>query len=105
MEFERLIETERQNDELLHRARGEAAAIRKAAVDATERRQTSLAAEVAQMLHDSDQAIALRRTESLAGIADAARDAAARYDAVTEAQLRDAADALVGQLLGDGASP
>jgi hypothetical protein len=105
MEFERLIETERQNDELLRRAREEAAAIRAAAVTAAERREASLAAELSQALEESDLAIAVRRDTRLSEIAAAAAADATRYDAVGDIEIRTTASALLDALLREGGAP
>lgn len=104
MEFERLIETERRNDELLARARAEAAASREAARTAAEQRESRLEAELAAAVRASDEAFAAQRARRLAEIAGTARAAAARFDAVGDDLVRAVAATLVEQLVREGSA-
>lgn len=100
MEFERLIETERQNDALLHRAREEADALRQAAVEAAEQREASLAAELARALRESADTFSRQRAASLAEVAAQAAREAARFDAVDDAAIQAVIPVLMAALLG-----
>lgn len=101
MELERLIETEQRNDDLVRRARVDAAAIVGTAREAAQRREAAFASELQQIISANAAAIALERDQRIAAVVAAARDAVARYAAVTDAQIAPVAQALLDDLIAD----
>lgn len=102
MGLDRLIETERRNDDLLRSAREEAATlVRSASEDAARLRETLAARLDTEMRRREAEALA-ERDRRLAEVRQQAEDAAARYDAVADERVRAAATALIELLLGEG---
>lgn len=104
MDFERLIEIERQNDDLLRQAREEAVRLRRAAREEADRRRGEADAELEAAVAAARAAMAERRGLALAGIDAGAREAAARFDAVTDAQVDEVAVTLLADLAHGGAA-
>ena len=101
MELDRLIETERLNDDRVRRAVEEAAAIVRAAREAAQQREAGLAAELHRIVTASAAAVAAERERRIAGIVASARNTVARYAAVTEVELATVAQTLVHDLIVD----
>ena len=102
MEFERLIEAERRNDELLRRAREEAVAIRRAARERVAEREAALTADLEAARRAHDDAIALRRAATLDEITEGARQEAARYAAVSDAEITAVTGRLLDLVIAEG---
>lgn len=99
MELERLIETERRNEDLLQRARVEAKAIVEAARKAARDRAATLSGELEADARRSETALAVERERRVAEIRRAARDRAAGYDAVSDERVGAVGRALVDRLI------
>jgi hypothetical protein len=99
VELERLIETERRNEDLLQRARDEADAIVHAARSAVATRAAALAGELEEAARRSEAALTAERERRIAELRQGARDRAARYDAVTDARVEAVGRVLVDRLL------
>ena len=102
MELERLIETEQRLDDLLRRAREQAATIVQEARDAMAQREAAVDAELAAAAGQAEATLAAERERVAVEIAAAARDQVARYDGVDEPRVQAAARLVVERLLGDG---
>lgn len=105
MGLDRLIETERRNDDLLRSAREEAAELVRSATEQAARRRETLAVELDAELWRREAAARAERDRRLAHVRETAEDMVARYDAVSEDRVRAAAAALIEQLVGEGAAP
>jgi hypothetical protein len=99
MELERLIETERRNEDLLQRARAEARVLVEAARTAAEARGSTLAGELEEAARRSQAELAAERERRTLEIDDAAQREVARYDAVTEDRIRAVAQTLVDRIV------
>lgn len=99
MELERLIETERRNEDLLQRARDDAKAIVEAARTAARNRAATLSGELEADARRSEAALTAERERRVAEIQKAARDRAARYDAVPDERVGAVGRALVDRLI------
>ncbi len=98
MDYERLIETERRNDDLLGRASEEAAAIREAARAAVDRRRREFEAELEAVIATARAEVASRRAAILAEIDAATRDGVARFEAVDDRRVEEVAVGLLAWL-------
>lgn len=105
MDFERLIETEQRNDDLLQRVREEAAELRRAAQLDAEHRRSAASSELAGAVAAARSRLAIRRDAALTEIRAGATATAARFDAVAEERLAAVVSALLADLLEPGATP
>lgn len=102
VDLERLIETERRNDDLMRRAAAEAAGVIRAARDAAAARVTAAVDELARVNAAQAVEIAAERLRRLAEIVEAGRADAARYTSVSDPDIVLTARALVDSILIDG---
>jgi hypothetical protein len=105
VDFERLIETERRNDDLLRRAREEADALGRATLGEVERRRSEAETELEAAVASVRAAMAGRRESALAEIATRARDDAAGFDVVTDEQVAIVVTTLLADLARGGSPP
>jgi len=105
VDFERLIETEQQNDDLLRRTREEAARLVRATVEGATRRQDEAERDLEAAVGRARAASAERREAALATITTGAIDDAARFDAVNDDQVDTVVATLLADLAGGGSSP
>jgi vacuolar-type H+-ATPase subunit H len=102
VQLERLIETEQRNDALVRHAAAEAEAIVRAARDGAQRREADLAAELRQLVAANAAAITADGERRQTTIAATAREEAAGYRAVTDAQIAAVARVLIDDLVTGG---
>ena len=102
MDLERLIETERRNDDLMRRAAAEAVDVIRAAKEAAAARVAAAVDELARINAAEAVEIAAERLRRLAEIVEAGRADAARYTDVSDPDIVLTARALVDGILIDG---
>ena len=101
MELDRLIDTEQRNDTLVRRAREEAEAMVQQAQAAAAEREAALATVVQQLIRDTEASLAAELARRSAVIATNGAAAAARFDAVTDAQIANFVPRLLDALVAD----
>jgi vacuolar-type H+-ATPase subunit H len=99
VELERLIETERRNEDLLQGARDEARTIVEAARKAAQDRAAALSGELEADARRSEAALGAERERRIVEIRETARDRASRYESVPEERVLAVGRALVDRLL------
>jgi hypothetical protein len=99
----RLLETEARLEELLHRAREEAARLVAEAHAAAQAREAALGAELEEAARQLESAIAAERGRREQELAAAARRDVERFDQVSTQQIGELARHVVGRIVGGGA--
>jgi F0F1-type ATP synthase membrane subunit b/b' len=104
VDLERLIATEQRLDEALQQARAEAEGLIRQAEAAAHRADADLEAELEQRARSALAEAARARRRAEEEIAGTAADLVARYEAVADAQVEQAADRVVQRLVAGEAT-
>ncbi len=105
VDFERLIETERRNDDILRQAREEAAGLCRAAQLDADRHRAEAHHELADVIAAARARTAARRDAALATILAESLATSARFDQVADQRLAEVVTTLIADLLDPGSAP